>query len=161
MQKITPCLWFNGNAEEAVKLYTSVVKNSKIRDITHFDKESSNAAGMPEGSVLTIVFTIGGQEFMALNGGPEFKFTPAVSFVINCGDQAEVDEMWKKLSAGGAEGQCGWLTDRFGVSWQIVPVILGRLMADPDPVKAARVTKEMLKMTKIDIGVLKKAYEQK
>jgi predicted 3-demethylubiquinone-9 3-methyltransferase (glyoxalase superfamily) len=158
MQKIIPCLWYDGKAEEAVKLYVSAVKNSKIRKITRHGKESEAVSGMPEGSVLTITFCLEGQEFMALNGGPQFKFTPAVSFIINCKDQAEVDGLWEKLSDGGAKGQCGWLTDKFGMSWQIVPTALGRLMADPDPLKSSRVTQAMLKMTKINIEELERAY---
>jgi predicted 3-demethylubiquinone-9 3-methyltransferase (glyoxalase superfamily) len=161
MQKITPFLWFNDNAEEAVKFYTSIFKKSKIGKIARYDEAGEKAAGRPAGSVMTIEFEIEGQDFIALNGGPHFKFNEAVSFVVSCKTQAEVDYYWNKLSAGGKEVQCGWLTDKFGLSWQIVPTILGELMSDKDPVKSQRVMKAMLKMVKLDINKLKAAYAGK
>ncbi len=156
MRKITPFLWFNDQAEEAVNFYTSVFKNSKIENISRFGDDVPG----PKGKVMTISFQLDGQEFMALNGGPEFKFTEAISFFVDCKTQEEVDYYWEKLSEGGEKGPCGWLKDQYGLSWQIVPSILGELMNDPDPVKANRVTQAMLKMQKIDIAGLKRAYEQ-
>ena len=156
MPKMFPCLWFDHQAEEAMIFYTSIFKNSKIGEISRY----GDAGPMPKGTVLTATFQLDGQDFMALNGGPAFHFTPAVSFFVNCETQAEVDELWQKLSAGGEEGQCGWLTDKYGVSWQIVPTVLGQLMQDPDPEKARRVTEAMLKMRKLDIAKLKQAYHQ-
>ena len=161
MQKITPFLWFNDNAEEAVKFYTSIFKKSKIGKIARYDEAGEKAAGRPAGSVMTIEFEIEGQDFIALNGGPHFKFNEAVSFVVSCKTQTEVDYYWNKLSAGGKEVQCGWLTDKFGLSWQIVPTILGELMSDKDPVKSQRVMQAMLKMVKLDINKLKAAYAGK
>ena len=158
MQKITPFLWFNDNAEEAVKFYASIFKKSKIGKIARYDKAGEKVAGRPAGSVMTIEFEIEGQDFIALNGGPHFKFNEAVSFVVSCKTQTEVDYYWNKLSAGGKEVQCGWLTDKFGLSWQIVPTILGELMSDKDPVKSQRVMEAMLKMVKLDIEGLKQAY---
>ena len=160
MQKITPFLWFDNQAEEAVNFYTSIFKNSKILNVARYDNESANASGRPPGSVMTASFQLDGQEFIALNGGPEFQFTEAISFYVNCESQEEVDELWEKLTDGGEEVQCGWLKDKFGISWQIVPTILGKLMSDPDPVKAQRVTKAMLQMKKIEIEGLMQAYEQ-
>jgi len=157
MQKITPFLWFNDKAEEAVKFYASVFKNSKIKTITRY----GDAGPGPKGSVMTASIVIEGQEFVALNGGPIFTFTPAISFVVNCHTQAEVDRLWDRLSEGGEPGQCGWLKDKYGVSWQIVPTILTRLLTDRDPVKANRVMQAMLKMNKIDISTLKVAYGRK
>lgn len=156
MQKITPFLWFDDQAEEAVKLYTSIFKNSSIGAISHYGE---NTPGQP-GTVMSVMFQLNGQDFMALNGGPIFHFTEAISFFVNCETQAEVDELWEKLSEGGEKSQCGWLKDRYGVSWQIVPTILGKLMQDSDPVKAQRVTQAMLKMTKLDIAKLQQAYDQ-
>jgi len=157
MQKITPFLWFDNNAEEAMKFYTSVFKNSKIGKVTLYPEGSPG----PAGTVMVGSFQIEGQEFIALNGGPVFKFTEAISFVVNCETQEEVDEYWKKLIAGGGkEVECGWLKDKFGLSWQIVPTILAKLMADKDPVKSKRVMQAMLKMKKIDIEGLKRAYEE-
>ena len=161
MQKITPFLWFNDNADEAVKFYTSIFKKSKIGKIARYDEAGEKAAGRPAGSVMTIEFEIEGQDFIALNGGPHFKFNEAVSFVVSCKTQTEVDYYWNKLSAGGKEVQCGWLTDKFGLSWQIVPTILGELMSDKDPVKSQRVMEAMLKMVKLDINKLKAAYAGK
>jgi predicted 3-demethylubiquinone-9 3-methyltransferase (glyoxalase superfamily) len=161
MQKITPFLWFDDNAEEAVKFYTSIFKNSKIGKIARYDKAGEKAAGRPAGSVMTIEFQLDGQEFVALNGGPHFKFTEAISFVVNCETQEEVDYYWEKLSAGGKEVQCGWLKDKYGLSWQIVPTVLGELLSDKDAAKAQRVMDAMLKMVKLDIKKLKQAAKQK
>ena len=156
MQKITPFLWFDNQAEEAVKLYTSIFKNSKIGKVARY----GDAGPGPKGSVMTIAFELEGQEFTALNGGPVFKFNESISFVVDCKSQQEVDDLWAKLSDGGEEGMCGWLKDKFGVSWQIVPTVLPELLNDPDPVKANRVMQAMLKMKKIDIQALRQAYEQ-
>ncbi len=160
-QKITPCLWFDNKAEEAVKFYTSVFKNSKIGKTLRYDDASAKASGMPKGSVLTIEFQIEGQEFLALNGGPIFKFTEAVSFIIDCNDQKEVDYFWDKLTKGGQESVCGWLKDKYGVSWQVTPSILPKMLTDKDPKKAQNVMKAMMQMKKIDIKALQKAYDQK
>ena len=157
MQKITPFLWFNDNAEEAAKFYVASFKNSRLGRIARYPEGSPG----PAGSVMTVEFKLNGQPFIALNGGPVFKFTEAVSFVVYCETQAEVDRYWKKLSAGGREVQCGWLQDKFGLSWQIVPTILNKLMTDKDPVKAQRVTQAMLKMVKLDIKKLKAAHAGK
>jgi predicted 3-demethylubiquinone-9 3-methyltransferase (glyoxalase superfamily) len=156
MQKITTFLWFDDQAEEAVNLYTSVFKNSKILSVSR----NGEAGSGPAGQVMTISFQLEGQEFTALNGGPHFKFTEAISLLVNCETQAEVDGLWEALSAGGEESQCGWLKDRFGLSWQIVPTVLGELAGDPDPVKAQRVVAAMLKMGKLDIAGLQQAYDQ-
>jgi predicted 3-demethylubiquinone-9 3-methyltransferase (glyoxalase superfamily) len=153
MQKITPFLWFNDQAEEAANFYTSIFKNSKISAISRYGEGSPG----PVGQVMTLTLELNGQEFMALNGGPVFAFTPAISFFVTCETQAEVDHYWEKLSAGGEQEQCGWLKDKFGVSWQIVPKVLGELLGDPDPEKAKRVMEAMLKMKKLDIDGLKKA----
>lgn len=155
MQKISTCFWFDGQAEEAVNLYTSIFKNSKILETQRY---SDTGPGEP-GSVMTINFQIEGQEFIALNGGPDFKFNEAISMFVNCESQDEVDFLWEKLTEGGREVQCGWLTDKFGVSWQIVPTELGRLLGDPDPAKVVRVTQAMLQMVKLDIAALQRAYE--
>lgn len=155
MQKILPCLWYDNQAEEAVKLYTSIIKNSKIENISYY----SDAGPGQKGSVLTVTFNLSGQEVMALNGGPEYKFTPAISLFVNCDDQDEVDFYWERLSEGGEQGPCGWLTDKYGVSWQIVPTILGVLMSDKDEKKVARVMQAMLQMKKLDIAKLKQAAE--
>ena len=161
MQKITPFLWFDHQAEEAVKFYTSIFKNSGIGKIARYDKAAEKAAGRPAGSVMTVEFQLEGQDFVALNGGPHFKFTEAVSFVVNCETQAEVDRFWKRLSAGGKEVQCGWLKDKYGLSWQIVPTVLGELLSDKDPAKSQRVMEAMLKMVKLDIRKLKQAAKEK
>jgi predicted 3-demethylubiquinone-9 3-methyltransferase (glyoxalase superfamily) len=157
MQKITPFLWFDANAEEAVKFYTSIFKSSKIGEISRYGE----AGPGPKGSVMVINFELDGQEFIALNGGPEYKFTPAISLVVNCKNQEEVDDYWDKLSAGGQKVQCGWLQDKFGLSWQVVPTILGELMKDKDPAKRERVMKAMLQMVKLDVDGLKRAAEGK
>jgi len=153
MQKITPFLWFDNNAEEAAKFYVSIFENSKITDTRRY----GDAGPGPKGSVMTVTFQLDGQEFMALNGGPHFKFTEATSFFVNCKTQEEVDELWEKLSAGGEKSRCGWLKDKFGLSWQIVPEALGELLAHPDPEKAKRAMNAMLQMDKIDIRKLKQA----
>jgi predicted 3-demethylubiquinone-9 3-methyltransferase (glyoxalase superfamily) len=157
MQRITPFLWFDHEAEQAVKFYTSIFKRSKIGKVARYDKAGSKAAGRPAGSVMTIEFQLDGQNFVALNGGPHFKFTEAISFVVNCKTQAEVDSYWKKLSAAGKEVQCGWLQDKYGVSWQIVPTILPELLSGKDKAKSQRVMQAMLKMVKLDINQLKQA----
>jgi len=156
MQKITPFLWFDGQAEEAMNFYVSIFKNSKVLSVNRYGK----GAPMPEGTVLTASFSLDGQNFLALNGGPMFQFTPAISFVVNCETQQEVDEYWFKLLLGGEEGRCAWLKDKYGVSWQIVPKQLGQLLGDPDPVKAGRVMQAMMQMNKIDIAGLQRAYDQ-
>ena len=158
MQKITPFLWFNNQAEAAVKFYISIFKHSKIGKIARYGEEGAKIGGQPKGSVMTVAFRLNGQEFIALNGGPHFKFTEAISFVVNCHTQAEVDYFWKKLSAGGKEVQCGWLKDKYGVSWQIVPTVLGELLGGKDAAKSQRVMQALLKMVKLDIQKLKQAY---
>jgi len=156
MQKITPFLWFDNQAEEAAKFYVSIFKNSKIVGVTRYGE----AGPGPQGRVMTVTFVLGGQEFIALNGGPHFKFTEAVSFVVNCTSQEEVDYFWEKLlEGGGKESQCGWLKDKYGLSWQITPTVLPELLQDKDPEKANRVMQAMLKMVKIDIETLKRAAE--
>jgi predicted 3-demethylubiquinone-9 3-methyltransferase (glyoxalase superfamily) len=154
VQKITPFLWFDGKAEEAANFYVSIFKNSKIENISRY----GDAGPGPKGSVMIVGFQLEGQKFTALNGGPHYTFSPAVSFYVDCETQAEVDELWERLSAGGKKMQCAWLTDKFGVTWQIVPRALIELMQDKDPVKSQRVFKAMLQMTKIDIEGLKRAY---
>jgi predicted 3-demethylubiquinone-9 3-methyltransferase (glyoxalase superfamily) len=162
MQKITPFLWFDHQAEEAAKFYTSVFKNSKVGKILRYDEASAKAAGGAVGSVLTVEFEIDGEKFTALNGGPEFKFNESISFVVNCETQKEVDYFWEKLTAdGGQESQCGWLKDKFGVSWQITPTVLIEMLHDKDSKKSARVMEAMLQMQKIDIKKLKEAYAGK
>ena len=160
MQRISPFLWFDDKAEEAAVFYTSIFKNSKIKTIVRYGDSGAEVTGRPKGTVMTVAFQLDGQEFVALNGGPQYKFTEAVSFVVNCQTQDEIDEYWKKLSDGGQEVQCGWLKDKYGLSWQIVPTILSEMLNDPDPKKADRVMKAMLQMKKIDIKGLKQAYEQ-
>lgn len=154
MSRITPFLWFDNQAEEAVNFYTSVFKNGCLKNINRY----GDAGPGPKGSVMTATFELDGQEFIALNGGPVFKFNEAISFFIRCESQEEVDYYWTRLSEGGEESQCGWLKDRFGISWQIVPTTLMRLLQDKDPQKSARVMKAMLKMRKIDIHLLEQAY---
>jgi predicted 3-demethylubiquinone-9 3-methyltransferase (glyoxalase superfamily) len=157
MQKITPFLWFDNNAEEAMNFYLSIFKDSKVVSVARY----GDAGPGPKGTVMTAKFQLNGQEFIALNGGPHFKFTEAISFVVDCETQTEVDGYWEKLSEGGEESMCGWLKDKYGLSWQIVPTVLGELLQDKDPVKAKRVMEVMLQMKKIDIKKLKQAYEQK
>ena len=148
MQRITPFLWFDNQAEEAMNFYTSVFKNSRVIGVNRYGE----AGPGPKGQVMTATFELNGQEFMALNGGPEFKFTEAISFFVNCETQAEVDELWEKLSAGGEKGQCGWLTDKFGISWQIIPTVLGELLGSKDAERSQRVMAAMLQMNKLDIA---------
>ena len=159
VQKITTFLWFDNQAEEAASFYVSIFKNSRIVGVTRYDDESSKAAGRPKGSVMTVVFELDGQVFTALNGGPLFKFTEAISLVVNCESQKEVDYFWDKLTAGGQEVECGWLKDRYGLSWQITPTALLEMIADKDPEKSRRTMKAMLSMKKLDVEVLKKAYD--
>jgi predicted 3-demethylubiquinone-9 3-methyltransferase (glyoxalase superfamily) len=156
MQKITPFLWFDGAAEEAMNFYVSVFKNSKVVSVRRYGK----AGPGKEGSVMTGTFQIQGQEFFVLNGGPKYKFTPAISLFVNCETQEEVDELWDKLSAGGRKDRCGWLQDKYGLSWQIIPSDLGKLLGDKDPKKANSVMQAMLQMDKIDVKKLKEAYEK-
>jgi len=155
-QKITPYLWFDDQAEEAANFYTSIFKDSKIEEVTRYGK----AGPRPEGMAMTVSFKLQGQEFVALNGGPEFKFNEAISFLVSCDSQEEVDYFWNNLSEGGEEGPCGWLKDKYGVSWQIIPTALPELLSDPDPEKSQRVMAAMLQMSKIDIEGLRQAYEQ-
>jgi len=158
-QKITPFLWFDDQAEDAAKFYVSIFKNSKILNVTRYTEAGKEAHGRPAGSVMVVEFKLAGQRFLALNGGPHFKFTEAIAFSVACKTQQEVDPFWKKQSAGGEEGQCGWLKDKYGLSWQITPPILGELLGDKDAKKAGRVMNATLKMKKIDIATLKNAYK--
>ncbi|MBI4400252.1 MAG: VOC family protein [Nitrospirae bacterium] len=160
MQTITPCLWFDDKAEEAVKFYASIFKNSKIKSITRYSEDAAKVSGRPKGSVLTVAFQLAGQEFLALNGGPIFKFTEAVSFIVNCETQAEVDRLWEKLSEGGEKGQCGWLKDKYGLSWQIVPTVLGKMLQDKDARKSERVMSALLQMKKLEIKRLEQAFRR-
>jgi len=157
MQKITPFLWFSDKAEEAARFYVSIFENSKLGAISRY----GDAGPGPQGTVMVAKFELDGQEFLALNGGPQFTFSPAISFVVNCESQEEVDHYWERLSEGGEQVQCGWLKDKYGLSWQVVPTILGKLMQDQDPEKSGRVMKAMLQMKKIDIAGLQRAYEQR
>src|SRR5271169_2101702 len=157
MRKITPFLWFDNNAEEAMNFYTSVFKDSKIGRVSRFPE----GAPRPAGTVMTATFELNGQEFIVLNGGPLFKFTEAISFFVSCETQQEVDELWEKLSAGGKESKCGWLKDKYGLSWQIIPSALTKMLGDPDAEKAKRVMQAMLKMVKIDVSRLQRAYDGK
>src|SRR5262245_11628365 len=157
-QRVTPFLWFDDRAEEAAGFYVSIFPNSRIKNVSRYTEEVSRAAGRPKGSVMTVAFELEGQDFTALNGGPTFKFTEALSLVVSCETQEEVDHFWTKLSAGGQEVQCGWLKDKFGVSWQVVPTALFDFMADKDPAKSQRVMAAMLKMKKLDIEPLRRAY---
>lgn len=154
MNKITPFLWFDNQAEEAMNFYVSIFKNSKVVNVSRYGE----GAPVPAGTVMSATFELDGQAVMALNGGPQFTFTEAISFFVNCETQAEVDELWDKLCEGGTPGPCGWLKDKFGLSWQIVPKALGELLGDPDPEKARRVMEAMLKMSKIDVPTLQQAY---
>ena len=161
MQKITSNLWFNKEAEEAVKYYTSIFKNSKIGRISRYGKEGQEIQGMPEGTVMTVEFQLEGQTFLALNGGPHFKFNEAISFIVNCENQEEIDYYWDKLTKGGDEKaqMCGWLKDKYGLSWQVVPTIVSDMMVDENRERAQRVMNEILRMKKIDIKTLQEAYE--
>ncbi|NWJ48641.1 MAG: VOC family protein [Chloroflexi bacterium] len=154
MQKITPFLWFNDKAEEAMNFYVSLFKNSKVMSVSRYGEEAPGAPG----KVMSVTFQLEGQEFFALNGGPHYSFTPAISLFVSCETQEEVDELWEKLSEGGEKDRCGWLKDKYGLSWQIIPTALGELLGDKDPEKAGRVMQAMLQMSKIDIQALKQAY---
>ena len=156
MQKIVPFLWFDGNAEEAMNFYVSVFKNSKVLSVTRYGE----AGPGPKGTVMSCTFQLEGQDFYALNGGPQFKFTPAISLFVNCETQQEIDALWKTLSAGGREDQCGWLQDKYGLSWQIIPTALGRMLGDKDAKKATATMRAMLQMKKIDIKGLQQAHDQ-
>jgi predicted 3-demethylubiquinone-9 3-methyltransferase (glyoxalase superfamily) len=156
MEKITPFLWFDGKAEEAMNFYLSIFKNSKMVSVTRFGEGGPG----PKGAVMTATFQLDGQQFVALNGGPQFTFTPAISFFVNCETQQEVDDLWDKLSEGGEKGRCGWLKDKYGLSWQIVPSALGKMLHDKDAEKSKRVVKAMLQMSKIDVKGLQQAYDQ-
>jgi predicted 3-demethylubiquinone-9 3-methyltransferase (glyoxalase superfamily) len=156
MQKITPFLWFDGKAEEAMNFYVSVFKNSKVVRVSRYGEGGPG----PKGTVMSATFQLDGQDFFALNGGPQFTFTPAISFFVNCETQQEVDELWEKLSESGKKERCGWLKDKYGLSWQIIPSALGKMLQDKDAEKSKRVMKAMLQMDKIDIKALKQAYEQ-
>src|SRR5262245_51738917 len=160
MQKIITHLWFDNQAEEAARFYTSLFNNSKILNVARYGEAGAKISGTPQGSVMTVTFQLAGQQFIALNGGPHFKFTEAISLLVNCQTQAEVDELWEKLSEGGEQGPCGWLKDRYGLSWQIVPTVLGELLQGKDPKKSERVMAALLQMRKLDIAGLKRAYEQ-
>lgn len=156
MNKITPFLWFDDKAEEAVHFYTSIFKNSKIGSVTRYGEGGPG----PNGTVMSATFQLDGQEFIALNGGPHFTFSPAISFLVNCEAQEEVDQLWEKLSESGEKQRCGWLKDKYGLSWQIVPTVLGEMLQDEDTERSQRVMKAMLQMDKLDINTLKQAYEQ-
>jgi len=160
IQRISPCLWFDDQAEAAAAFYTAIFNNSKVVNVSRYGEAGREVHGRPPGTVLTVAFELDGQSFTALNGGPVFKFNEAISLQVNCATQEEVDYYWEKLSAGGDDKaqQCGWLKDRFGVSWQIVPVVLVQMISDPDPAKAGRAMEAMLKMKKLDIAGLKRAY---
>jgi len=155
---IMPCLWFNDQAEEAVTFYVSVFRNSRIASVTRYGDTGANVSGRPKGSVMTIKFQLDGQDFLALNGGPVFTFSPAISFIVTCESQAEVDTLWERLSDSGAIQECGWLQDKYGVSWQIVPAVLGEMLGDKDASRSERVMKAMLQMKKLDIPSLEHAY---
>ena len=161
IQRITPFLWFDSQAEAAVNFYTSIFRNSKILTTTRYGEEGAAASGRPKGTIMTVAFQLDGQNFVALNGGPVFKFTEAISFVVNCESQDEIDHFWEKLSEGENEKaqQCGWLKDKYGLSWQVVPAMLSDLLSDPDPEKSRRVMKALLQMKKIDIETLQRAAE--
>ena len=160
MQKITPCLWFDDQAEAAAKFYVSIFKHSKLGHVTRYGEAGAEVSGRPKGSVMTVTFEIEGQEFMALNGGPLFHFSEAISFMVQCESQKEIDEMWEKLSQGGTKGQCGWLKDKYGLSWQIISPGWEGMILDKDPDKSERVMKAILTMGKPDIKALRQAYEQ-
>ncbi len=160
MQKITPFLWFDDKAEEAVNFYASLFKNSRIVKMVRYGDEAAAASGRPKGSAMTIAFQLEGQDFTALNGGPHFKFTEAISLVVNCTTQAEVDTLWNALCAGGAESQCGWLKDKYGLSWQIVPTVVSEMLSSGDAAKAGRMMQALMQMKKLDIAALQRAYAQ-
>lgn len=159
MQKITPNLWFDNEAEEAAHFYTGIFKDSKLGRITRYGKEGYEFHKKPEGTAMTVEFEIQGQTFVALNGGPQFKFNEAISFIINCDTQEDVDHYWTKLTEGGEEGPCGWLKDKYGLSWQVVPTALGKMFTDPDAAKVQRISQAMFTMKKLDLNLLKQAFE--
>ncbi len=161
MKGITPCLWFDNQAEEAARFYTSVFKNSRVGAISHYGDSGSKAAGRPKGSVMMVAFEIAGQKFLGLNGGPHFKFSEAISLMVNCENQQEIDEYWARLSEGGSQGQCGWLKDKYGLSWQVVPTGMEEMMLDKDPERSERVMAAVMTMRKFDVEALKRAYEGK
>jgi predicted 3-demethylubiquinone-9 3-methyltransferase (glyoxalase superfamily) len=160
MQKIVPNLWFDTQAEEAARFYVSLIRNSRIEAITYYGEAGAAVSGQPAGSVLTVAFQLDGQDFIALNGGPQFPFTHAISLMVNCETQEEIDRLWEKLSEGGEKEPCGWLKDRYGVSWQVVPTVLDEMLRDAEDARSERVMKAMLLMQKLDIATLKAAYEQ-
>ena len=159
LQKITPNLWFDDRAEEAAHYYASIFPSSRVGTISHYGEAGAQASGRPKGSVMTVEFELDGQRFLGLNGGPVFKFDEAVSFIVECETQEEIDHYWDNLSAGGEEGPCGWLKDKFGLSWQITPKLIRTALADPDPAKFDRVMAEVLQMKKLDLATLRRAYE--
>lgn len=160
MQRIAPCLWFDDRAEEAAEFYTGIFKNSRIVDISRYGEAGREFHGKEPGTVMTVGFELDGQPFTALNGGPQFQFSEAVSFQVSCETQEEVDHYWERLGEGGAEGQCGWLKDKFGVSWQVIPAVMGELLEGKDAARSQRVMTALLQMKKLEIDVLKQAYEQ-
>lgn len=160
MQKITPFLWFDREAEQAANFYVSVFRDAGIDKITHYDEPTASSSGQPAGSVMTVAFHLFGQDFVALNGGQGFSFNEAISFVVNCDTQQEIDALWDKLGAGGAPIQCGWIRDRYGVFWQIIPSSLGELVSGPDPVRAQRANAALMQMVKIDLAQLRRAYDE-
>jgi predicted 3-demethylubiquinone-9 3-methyltransferase (glyoxalase superfamily) len=160
MQQVTPCLWFDDQAEEAARFYVSIFKSSKFGHVTRYGEAGAAVSGRPKGSVLTARFTIDGQEFVALNGGPHFHFSEAVSFMVKCESQQEIDEMWQKLSQGGEEGQCGWLKDKYGLSWQIVSPVWDEMLRDQNATKSEAVMKAILQMTRPDMGTIQDAYDK-
>lgn len=157
-KQVVPCLWFDNKAEEAAKFYVSTIRNSKMGKIARYGEAAAKASGQPVGSVMTVTFTINGQEFMALNGGPQFTFSPAVSFFLKCDTQKEIDRLWDKLSEGGEKSVCGWLTDKYGLTWQIVPAVLDKMMGDKDEKRRDAVMEALIQMTKLDIKKLEEAY---
>jgi predicted 3-demethylubiquinone-9 3-methyltransferase (glyoxalase superfamily) len=160
MQKITTHLWFDDQAEEAARFYVSLFRNSKILHVARYGEAGARVSGRPQGSVMTVTFQLEGQQFIALNGGPQFRFSEAISLLVSCETQAEVDELWERLSEGGEQGPCGWLKDRYGLSWQIVPAVLTEILQDKDPGKSEKVMAALLQMKKLDVAGLKRAYEQ-
>ncbi|HEV8149434.1 MAG TPA: VOC family protein [Gemmatimonadales bacterium] len=160
MKGITSCLWFDNQAEAAARFYASVFKHSRLGSNSRYGDAGAQASGQPKGSAMTVEFELAGQKFLALNGGPQFKFSEAISFIVNCESQQEIDEFWAKLSEGGSPGPCGWLKDKYGLSWQVVPTALGEMLQDKDPAKSERVMAAMLKMQKLDLAVLQQAYGQ-
>lgn len=161
MRKLTTCLWFDNKAEQAAKFYTSIFKNSKIKSVSRYGEAAAKVSGQRKGSAMTVSFEIDGQQFLGLNGGPHYRFSPAISFIVNCKTQREIDELWDKLSRGGKKDRCGWLHDKYGVTWQIVPTVLGELMQGGEPGQGERVMAALLQMTKLDIAALKRAARQR